>query len=42
VLILKHIVTLEELSIDEEYKEIYADVKEMAERFGKTCLHGHP
>ena len=35
MLILKHIVTLEELSIDEEYKEIYADVKEMAERFGK-------
>lgn len=27
VLILKHIVTLEELSIDEEYKEIMEDVK---------------
>jgi splicing factor U2AF subunit len=34
VLILKHIVTLEELSIDEEYNEIIADVKEMAERMG--------
>lgn len=36
VLVLKHIVTLDELSIDEEYKEIYEDIKEMAERFGKV------
>ena len=34
VIILKHIVTIEELAIDEEYNEIYEDVMEMAKRFG--------
>ena len=34
VIVLKHIVTVEELSIDEEYNEINDDVMEMAKRFG--------
>ena len=34
VIALKHIVTIEELSIDEEYDEIVEDVTEMAKRFG--------
>ena len=33
---MKHIVTYEELGIDEEYEEIMEDVKDMAERFGKV------
>jgi splicing factor U2AF 65 kDa subunit len=32
--VLKHIVTIEELAIDEEYNEIVEDVTEMAKRFG--------
>lgn len=31
---MKHIVTVEELAIDEEYQEIYDDVLDMAKRFG--------
>lgn len=31
---MKHIVTIEELAIDEEYQEIMEDVTEMAKRFG--------
>ena len=34
VIVLKHIVTIEELSIDEEYDEIVEDVTEMAKRYG--------
>ena len=32
VVVLKHIVTIEELGIDEEYEEILEDVREMAGR----------
>jgi hypothetical protein len=31
---MKHIVTVEELAIDEEYQEIYDDVLDVAKRFG--------
>ena len=34
VVVLKHIVTVEELAIDEEYNEIVEDVTEMAKRHG--------
>ncbi len=34
VVVLKHIVTVEELAIDEEYNEIVEDVTEMARRHG--------
>ena len=37
VIVLKHIVTIEELSIDEEYNEIVEDVTEMAQRFGDVA-----
>lgn len=31
---MKHIVTVEQLAIDEEYQQIYDDVKDMAKRYG--------
>ena len=34
IIVLKYIVTIEELAIDEEYKEIYEDVTDMAKRHG--------
>ena len=34
VVVLKHIVTIEELGIDEEYEEILEDAREMAGRHG--------
>lgn len=34
VVVLKHVVTVEELAIDEEYNEITEDVNEMAKRHG--------
>ncbi len=34
VVVLKHVVTVEELGIDEEYNEIMEDVTEMAKRHG--------
>lgn len=36
IIILKHIVTEEELRIDEEYEEIVEDVRDMAQKFGKV------
>jgi len=36
VLVLKNMVQLAELQIDEEYQEIYEDVKEECEKYGKV------
>ena len=34
IVVLKHIVSIEELGIDEEYEEILSDIEDMAKRFG--------
>lgn len=36
IVVLKYIVSIEELAIDEEYEEILEDVREMAKRFGEV------